>query len=142
MSAQRLDSVPMPGISTITAARIRQAKAARKDPEQKLLWRLYSGDHPCSKTEEATEDEMMAWNRNSVEFYSWRISLGKLPLPILQWKLESDARSASVFRVHYTEKGLNKMREVVAQDKGDARREFERWAPVMARIKRIEGEES
>jgi len=122
-----------PAETHIMRGRIAQAKR-EAGVGNLLLWRLFSGDNACSNIFEATEDEAMQWNSNSRQFYYWRISLGKETLPLLKWRLEKDDRSAKTFQVNYTEAGIKKMREVLANNAGHARSEFAKWANVVARI--------
>lgn len=126
--------------SHIMRARISHAKKEASNGGL-LLWRLFSGDQACSNVFEATDDEALKWNANAREFYAWRTSLGKDPLPILEWRLEKDNRASKIFRVTYTEGGLRKLREVLASNAGDARAEFSKWANVVARIISIEEDE-
>jgi len=102
---------------------------------------MYSGGRPSTQTFEATDTEANAWNANASSFYSWRLSLGVEPLPLLEWRRETDRSGARVFKVIYKEGSQEKTAEVVAVSPAEARREFSKTAPVIANITRVEEKE-
>jgi hypothetical protein len=105
------------------------------------LWRLYSGDEPCSKMITATVMEASAWNKNARAFAGWQASLGRVALPIFDLREEDDPEKTSMWKITFKEGGVEDVELVCAETKAEARRQFDKMARVTWVVKSIDNME-
>jgi hypothetical protein len=105
-------------------------QSAERICHEQVLWRLYSGDEPCSKMITATVMEAQAYNRNARAFAGWQASMGRVALPIFELREEDDPAKTSMWKVTYKEAGIEDVELVCAETKTEARRQFNKMARV------------
>jgi hypothetical protein len=127
------------GEPEVNAAKQAKALDRRDDAMSKLTkYRLYAGDSPVGMILECFPMEAHAWNRNVRAFYAWQRTLGRVALPLLEYREELDQTETKMMRVFFRLNGQEKHRDFCASSKAEAKREFNKIAAVSAVLMKIE----